>query len=243
VSSCVVLIPVYKPTPSKDESFSISHSLPNLLGFDVKLLAPESLDVSHYEKVWELKNVSRFPDHYFKSVNDYSRLLLNTNFYDTFVNYEFILVCQPDAIVLKPELQKWIDRGYDYIGAPWKYGLQINLNLGKDFERINPVQCSAYVGNGGFSLRKIKSCTELINQFPSVAKQWVDSGSAEDLYFSLLGTMSLDFKLPNFVTAANFAHETDPEFMHSLTKHELPFGVHAWEKHSREHWNTLLNLL
>lgn len=241
MSSCVVLIPIYKPVPTEDESFSISYSLHNLLGFDVRLLAPESLDISHYEKTWGLSNVSRFPDNYFKSVNDYSRLLLSTSFYATFDQYEFMLICQPDAIVLKPELQKWIDRGYDYIGAPWKNGLQIKLNLGEKFNKINPIQCSTFVGNGGLSLRNIKRCIDLIYQFPTVAQQWIYTGSAEDLYFSLLGTMSLDFKLPNIVTAANFAHETDSEFMYKLINNNLPFGVHAWEKYSRAHWDLLLS--
>jgi hypothetical protein len=206
------------------------------------LLGPESLDVSHYEKTWRLSKVVRFSDRYFKSVNDYSRLLLSTSFYDTFNEYEFMLVCQPDAIVLKPELQKWVDRGYDYIGAPWKNGLQVNLNLGSSFDNINPVQCSTYVGNGGLSLRRIRSCASLINEFQAVAKYWTDSGSAEDLFFSLMGTMSLDFYLPNLVTAANFAHETDPEYMCALINGKLPFGVHAWEKYSRAHWEKLLGV-
>jgi hypothetical protein len=242
MSSCVVLIPVYKTLPNADEVFSISYSLPNLLGYDVKLLAPESLDTSFYESKWGLTNVVKFKDDFFLSVNNYSRLLLTQNFYMVFSEYTFMLICQPDAIVLKPELHHWIERGYDYIGAPWKNGFQINLNLGLQFRNINPVQCYSHVGNGGLSLRNIKSCVSLINNFPDAAKYWYDSGSAEDLFFSLVGMMSLDFKFPNLVTAANFAHETDPEYMYELIQRKLPFGVHAWEKYSRGHWEKLLGI-
>jgi hypothetical protein len=242
MNTCKVVIPVYKKLPSEDESFSISYSLPNLLGFDICLLAPQSLNTLYYEKKWNLLNCIRFSDKYFTSTNAYSELLMSPMFYEKFLTHDYILILQPDAIVLKPELQQWVNRGYDYIGAPWKDGFQTFINLGTSYEKINPILCSCFVGNGGLSLRKSSSCISLINEFKDVAQWWASSGSAEDLFFSFIGNISLDFKIPNLMTAAHFSHETDPEYMYSLINKKLPFGVHAWEKYSREHWESLLKV-
>jgi hypothetical protein len=57
-----------------------------------------------------------------------------------------MLIYQLDAWVFKDDLMKWCNKGYDYIGAPWF----------EDFGSYEKGKKLWRVGNGGFSLRKIK---------------------------------------------------------------------------------------
>lgn len=45
--------------------------------------------------------------------------MLSAEFYERFLAWDYILLCQTDAFVFRDELADWCARGYDYIGAPW----------------------------------------------------------------------------------------------------------------------------
>ena len=158
--------------------------------------------------------------------------MLSDEFYQRFENYSHLLICQPDAVALKPELNYWINQPYDYIGAPWPKGYEYTFHL--DFKQIpEGVKSSAFVGNGGFSLRKVKSCQDLFQEFPEIRRDWIDLGHAEDLFFSLTSSLSKKFRVPNLMIAALFSHETEPEFLYKLIGNNIPFGCHAYEKYGR----------
>ena len=87
----------------------------------------------------------------FKSVTTYDQMLTKPYLYNMFKEYEYMLITQPDVIIFKDEIQYWIEKDIDYIGA---HGLLIpdhNYNF--------------YVGNGGISLRKISSFIEALANF------------------------------------------------------------------------------
>jgi hypothetical protein len=130
---------------------------------------------------------------------------------------------------------KWIDLGYDYIGAPWPNGYSLPIITNK-IPLKNGILCTAFVGNGGLSLRKINSCIQLIKEFPDVALSWQKTGHAEDLFFAFLATISEFFKIPNIKVAAKFSHDIDPEYFSMLINNEYPFGVHAWAKYNKTFW-------
>ncbi len=56
------------------------------------------------------------------------------------------------------------------------------------------------------------------------------SGSSEDIFFSILGSQSLDFVIPNDRVAGLFALEVRPEFYYALNGSRPPMGGHAWWK-------------
>lgn len=85
-----------------------------------------------------------FDRKYFGSVQAHSWLLMSPAFYDAFLDYEYILVYHLDALVFSDELIEWCDRGFDFVGAP----LLFDNDPAKGFEMV---------GNGGFSLRKVRS--------------------------------------------------------------------------------------
>jgi Protein of unknown function (DUF5672) len=242
MTSCAVVIPVYRERLSSDEEYSVRVSLSNLAGHDVFWIGPRSLDTSYYEENFPVRLLRRYDDAYFSSVEGYSRLLVQEKFYENFSNYEHVLICQTDAIVLRPDLGKWLDGPFDYLGAPWPSGYSLQLQV-PELPVKGPIRCNAFVGNGGLSLRRVESCISLIREFKSVSSEWASRGHAEDLYFGFLGNLSRRFVLPNVVTAAHFSHDIDPGYLQQLIGGEVPLGVHAWGKYDRDLWEGILGAL
>lgn len=148
----VVTIPVYKETPDNDEKASLLQCFSVLKNREFCIFAPESLNLDFYKKLAKDKKVNlsvqTFEDKYFKSIADYSRLLLNAEFYEKFKEYDYMFLYQLDGWVFRDELDWWCKQGYDYIGAPWFE----NYDLGDENSSfISPS------GNGGVCLRKTSS--------------------------------------------------------------------------------------
>lgn len=234
---CVVLIPVYKEGLDEDEFFSIKASLKHLNNFDVFFIGPELLSIEFYRKQFPNVAFRFFNKEFFASVNGYNKLLTSEFFYESFFDYEYMLVLQTDAILLKNELSKWIECGYDYIGAPWPKGYSVTVNTSK-IPIENGILCTTFVGNGGLSLRNIRSCLDLIKEFPDLALTWQSTGHAEDLFFAFLSTVSDFFKTPNIKVAAKFSQDIEPQYLSKLIGNEIPFGVHAWAKYDRNFWTS-----
>ena len=240
--NCAVLIPIYKTQLDEDELFSVKTSLSNLEGHDIYWVAPEGIDLSFYNQNFGLIQPEYFDVDYFRNIAGYNKLLTSTFFYETFVKYEFCLICQPDAIVLKPELHLWLEKPYDYIGAPWPNGYSLKIQTNK-IPILEGITCTAFVGNGGLSLRRNQACINLLTEFDDVAALWMRDGHAEDLFYAFVGTLSVDFLIPNIATAALFSHDIDPVHLYKLTQNKVPFGCHAWNKYEPNHWRKILSTL
>lgn len=74
----------------------------------------------------------------------YSALLKTPEFYEQFTNWHHLVVYQTDALLFRKIDDVYFQ--YDYIGAPWILSNQ---------------WCKYNAGNGGFSLRNIKSCIKV----------------------------------------------------------------------------------
>lgn len=242
MTSCAVAIPIYRDRLSAEEAYSVQVSLTNLVGYDVFWIAPKSLNTAYYESNFPIRLLKRYDDRYFTSVAGYSSLLVQKSFYEDFSSYGHLLICQTDAIVLKPTLADWLLEPYDYIGAPWPGGYSLTLPV-PDLNVPGAIKCTAFVGNGGFSLRRVESCIGLINEFQNVSSEWSSRGHAEDLFFGFMGNLSRRFVLPNVMTAARFSHDIDPGYLQQLTGGEIPLGVHAWSKYDRGLWERILSKL
>ncbi len=233
-----IVIPLYRPQMPRDEVYALMRSLPLLAGRPVYFIAPRSLDLRWYQERWPQVGVRRFDDEFFASVKGYNLLMLSPDFYRSFDRHEFMLVLQTDAILLSDELEHWAGQPYDYVGAPWPQGIELNVELdrfvGGHIQRVR-----AKVGNGGFSLRRIRKCVALLEEFPQAAELFRHTGSSEDLFFAVLGTLSVDFVLPGEMAAALFALELAPERYHAI-QGRLPMGVHAWRKHNPAFWQEQL---
>ena len=158
-----IVLPIYRPRLEAEELAAVDRALAILRHGDWYLIAPQSLDTSFYEQRYG-KPIVRFPDAYFASVQSYSRLLLTDEFYAAFAKYEYMLITQDDVYVLRDDLPYWLSRRLDYIGAPWPGGHEVELSMSPR-PGIHGHVLKAYVGNGGFSLRRIAACRHLLAEF------------------------------------------------------------------------------
>lgn len=231
-NDCCIIIPIYKAKPTILELSSINRVMETLGEmYDLMYICGETFDIENYPLLDAIK-VARFDDSYFVSNKSYSKLLLSEDFYKPFVDYDYILISQTDSYILNSDysLQGFMEKDYDYWGAPWSEGVItrpysirdiIKLIMIRDIRKLK-------VGNGGFSLRKVSTMMDLVVKNKRYIKYlwWFN----EDLFFSRecyrLGTVA------PFEEAKVFAGEQDIRI--SIKNGITPFGVHAYEKYYKE---------
>lgn len=151
----VIVLPVYKlfNDLTENELKSLKQLNCVLRDFTLSIVTTESFCLDDYIKFFGEKNlqIERFDEKYFKSKVSYNKLCLSLNFYRRFLQYRYMLIYQYDAYVFRNELKSWIEQGYDYIGAPFYEDTRKPFDL-KTWT----------VGNGGFCLRSVKKCYQLL---------------------------------------------------------------------------------
>lgn len=230
-----VLVPLYKEHLDPLESFSLDHSLSALRNRDVYFMGPDKLRRDYYEQRHGSIPWQTFDRQYFASIAGYNRLLLSRDFYTLFLRYEFMLILQTDAIVLQDHLDYWCGQPFDYVGAPWPDGVELFVNAGP-FEGDLGKRVKVHVGNGGLSLRRVRKCLSLLDEYNGIIEIFTRTGSSEDLFFSFMGSLSVDFVLPNEITASRFALELKPSYYFAVNGNRCPMGGHAWWKYEPEFW-------
>ncbi|MFA6014055.1 MAG: DUF5672 family protein [Gallionellaceae bacterium] len=230
-----ILIPIYKVNLDLFEQYSLDHSISVLLGRELFFVGPQDLALNYYSERYPNLPFIPYESVFFSSIKGYNLLLLSQGFYAQFNQFEFMLILQTDAIVLRDELTHWCDQPFDYVGAPWPDSVELFVNIGR-FDGDKGRRVRAMVGNGGFSLRRIQKCISLLQEFPEAVDYFNRSGSSEDLFFSFMAPLSADFVLPNEITASHFSMELKPSFYYAINGNRLPMGGHAWWKYEPEFW-------
>jgi hypothetical protein len=199
--------------------------------------------------------IQLFADSFFNSIAGYNKLLMSEHFYAKFEVYQYLLIVQTDALVLKNELSYWCKKGYSYIGAP----------IFEGFTRpVQPLSVLC-VGNGGFSLRKVADFlkvlrrpyffrNKLMEHWPGswlsccyryVKDYWsysykgtqINVAVNEDIFWGLFVPARCEyFRVPSPQEASKFSFDTEPEYLYSQNNRQLPFGCHAWERYARNAW-------
>ncbi len=250
--SCVVLLPIHQTDLSDNELYAIKHNFSTLNNWDHIIISPKTI-VSEIKDIFEgcsPKNIKfiGLEDEHFKSVTSYDQMLLKRWFYEMFSNYEFLLITQTDVVIFRDELNEWIKKDYDYIGAPWI----IKRKSGQE---------KYYVGNGGISLRKVISFMKSLDKLKILRcpKWYLESKNVpnffmsfaqysfgfnkfvffskthEDFFWSqLIPSTNYDFKVASAGESFKFAIEKFREEDISNFLTNIPFAIHAWEKHSPE---------
>jgi len=158
---CIV-IPIYKECLNDYEIQSVEQCILVLSDYVIYFVAPNGLNLDFYKsKFKSIEHYAFFDECYFKNLAGYNRLLLSPFFYDRFHNYKYMLVYQTDCYVFRDELLEWANKDYDYLGGIW-------------FENYtsNPYEGAKlwHAGNGGLSLRKIKSISKMLSSKKPVKK-------------------------------------------------------------------------
>lgn len=252
-----VVIPLYEDVLTRYETFSLQQCLRILGAHPIVFLAPEDwssrgqdwvtaiqlqLPMGQSEISTNLK-VEYFPTECFGSVASYNRLMLSREFYQRFVDYEYILIHQLDAFVFSDQLLAWCQRGYDYIGAPWlgvDWIKEPVLRVGEvhHWKRrllrrffADPLYM---VGNGGFSLRKTRAALKWLSLFHNTAREWQYH---EDSFWGIFIRANYPLvRFPKFEKALEFSFEIQPRQCYALNNAKLPFGCHAWWTYDLDFW-------
>jgi len=232
-----VVIPLYKTDLTEYETISLDRCLKIFRNNRILIISPEGLHLNGIKQLNSIKYENQcFPESNFLSIETYNKLLLSPDFYSRFIEYKYILIYQLDAFVFSDQLSDWCRLSYDYIGAPWigvdffsayyKLGFGNFWGYGDNRTRM--------VGNGGFSLRRIKSFLFALMALKNQANNWTHN---EDLFWSYEVTNYLPFfKIPEDDLAIKFSFELNPRECFQRTNEKLPFGCHAWEKYDIDFW-------
>lgn len=258
--TCAIVTPIYRPIPEPHEVVSITNNLSVLKDHDIFLLHPKSLNLQPYlalqkpsEKEFKFLALA---DENFTDIAAYNRLMISRQVYDSFSDYDYILIAQTDSYTFEDLLGAWMLLDYDYIGAPW---------VGILGEQQEPTLVG--VGNGGFSLRKTTAFQEislshdfaLANDAYDRLKQLFDADQAprlqaleeslkagyvnEDIYYSYFASSihQVDLNIPDPVSAAHFSFELYAQHLYEeVTNKVLPFGCHSWHRSEIKFWSQFL---
>lgn len=219
-SKVAVVIPTYKTELSPLEQISLTQCRKILGKYPIIFVAPEG---KNFPYIAPNEMIAQFPPRCFQSVASYSRLMLSPNFYETFAEFEYILIYQLDAFVFYDALEYFCSLGYDYIGAPWpRYAWR-------------PPDCSkkiSRVGNGGLSLRNVRACHKVLT-LAATLPNWTENMQffLEDSFFATCGALDdMNFHLAPVEIAEKFSMEWHPDRAVKKLGNCLPFGCHNWHR-------------
>ena len=157
------VIPVYRAEISEIEKRRVERTLQNVSRDAVFFIGPDSWRGFKDAKFLQNFNFVPFAKQSFSSLSDYNRFMLQPDLYVRFIQYEFVLVCQLDAFLVK-SLPVTDALDFDYVGAPWVPPWQVRWSpmrrrmlVGRSSGRSKEL----HVGNGGLSLRRTSRFAQL----------------------------------------------------------------------------------
>lgn len=253
------------PGITESEEISLRHLRHYLGSYDKFVVASRGTPV----ELGDDFEVIRMDDRFFGSAQAHALMQLSPEFYEQFLDYEFVLIYHLDALVFSDEIESWCDRNYDFIGAPWF----------KTDE--TPWVDEPKVGNTGFALMRVRQFLRVLysrkrmygvrdelrrsrqrsggkleavhflkalrrvffyrNNIQTHIKSILMQGMASDIFWSNNAERYLpSFRTASAAAALSFAFEVDPETCFQKTKGKMPFGCHAWERYDRKFWEPYL---
>ena len=192
-----VVTPIWKPSLSDIETRSLRRSVSASHQADHWLLAPTGLELTWYKRQYPDSRILELDGSHFTSVHSYSRLMTTPYFYRLFQDYEFITICQTDAILIK-DPSDIETHEIDYIGAPWSPPLKC-ISVGKrlyvsssfgeanESRLVNWFGRPLHVGNGGLSLRRIDSLIMTTEAIQANVNQRARENVLEDALICSIG--------------------------------------------------------
>lgn len=232
-SSVIIVIPVYKKNLDGFEKISLKQLFSMLKKYAICLMAPTGFVLDYDELRDKEYQIEYFDGCWFRTVRSYSDLLLSKTFYERFSDYEYILIHQLDCFVFRDNLNEFCGMGYDYIGAP--------------IHQKEGFWSEYHVGNGGLSLRKVKTTIELLKHKTEVFSEHPFPDQlckAEDVFFSYCGANEkYDFSVPSVEIADRFSLFVDSdEKKKSVCENGLPFGIHYFPTYYYEFWRPFIQI-
>lgn len=252
----VVVIPVHRPTPSPSEVVSLRQAAKALAHREIVILAPEGLDLGAYHCLLPGAGEFRVPPGCMASIQAYNRMMISPLVFNAVSGYSHMLLHEPDAIVLRDDLDYWCAQPQDYVGAPWFEG----------WGKAVPGSPIIGVGNFGLSLHRLDASRRVMASrqrwypYRQAVRDLIDgtSGNAQllargvsafgragqlrgagrlytehcDIFWSrVVPGVERTFRVAPIAAALNFAWEVLPARCMEMCNGALPFGIHAWAKY------------
>lgn len=251
-SKYVIIIPVHKENLTENETIALNQCLKLLGEFPVMVIKPESLNTARLQDKFPGLQFESFPDPYFDGIYGYNRLMLSRELYQRFLDFEYLLIYQLDCFVFRNELEAWGAKGYDYIGAPWVIKPKYRRGYYRVFWLVRSLvdavlrrrQIIGKVGNGGFSLRKVRSFYDATLEKEAVIKKYLHRCRTKNLFNEdvFWGTENPGFNYPSYDEALQFAFDRHPVICYQQARGRLPFGCHGWSKASKiSFWKPIIS--
>jgi hypothetical protein len=257
----VILIPFYRETLSAYEKIALLRCEQVLAHYTRIAIKPHNLNLPPDAHIVSFNKIVSFDNAYFKNIAGYNRLLLSAEFYEHFLTYEYMLIYQLDAFVFRDDLRYWCSQEIDYLGAPWirhkndnwlkkgeiklKSYLYTKLNINRKGVPSNR-QFINKIGNGGFSLRRIRKFYELtLSEHEKISFYLSHTAHQynEDAFWSIeVNRKKKILNIPGYKVGLKFAFEFAPQRALQLNHNQLPFGCHAWDKHA-DFWRPVFKQL
>ena len=252
-----VIVPMHSRELNELETYSFHRIAEKYTTRDIFVVFPKHLEEYTNNLMSSHPNMKGivFDDKYFGSVIAHMRFNLSLDFYETFTDYKYLLVCHVDVMVIKDDLDRWLDKGYDFIGAPVFEGYTEDKT-----QKMKPKGA-----NGGFSLRNIESCIKIISSnslfFSKLSSLWnmekiwywklfriwrdglIHNYNVfnrwprlnEDMYWSIVVPEKYDwYKVCPPLESLDFAFEAHPKLSFELNENKAPMAVHAWWRYDKE---------
>lgn len=262
----VIVVPIISTSVDGDELTSLQQCLRILNHRDIYYLCSEELDTSFYEKLNKEYGVTfhktTFRKECFSSVGAYNQLCFSPDFYQSFSDYEYMLIYQLDAYIFDDKLDYWCNLEYDYIGAPWL------CPWSNEVENLDHWE----VGNGGFSLRRTEKFIDILNNkkklfkplkgyfrlcyenhqrlkrnpllrlwylfraacgYHNTLNYYINCNSQEDKAYAQCQYNGL-LRIPTAYKALEFSFDMRPATCYKMNGEHLPMGCHMWFKYNNE---------
>ncbi len=252
-----VIIPLYKNNLSTLEKRSLRQAYTVLSGHPLAIIKPEKLDVTSVLKEFPKVEIISFKNEYFDGIAGYNQLMLSTELYARFLDYDYMLIHQLDAYVFQDDLLEWCSKGYDYIGAPWlkkpvyqwplvRQYMSLLLKISHWLKKPNKQMLWNRVGNGGLSLRKVKSHHETTLRLKDKINFYLEQERShfynEDVFWGTeVNRNGIVFSYPDAKEALGFAFDKYPSLCYKMNGNKLPFGCHSWYKRKmKKFWKPII---
>jgi len=209
-------------------------------------VTPIGMSCTNLLSVFPDSSILSKPSRYFTSVNAYNSLMLSIDFYMDFHSYDYILIAQTDAFVVR-DITPLATLGYPYIGASWNPSFKLTpisrrIFVNREFpKRIKTFELQG--GNGGLSLRDVRAMLDVLNQSSNIKEShsFLHESTRrinEDLALSYLCN-KFGYRMPSRETMDSIFVETNSA--ETYEKNSV-FGFHGLAKHQADLEGPLISL-
>lgn len=237
-----VVIPTHRAIPEEKEIISLQQCLKVLNGYPITFVVPTHLDTTWYEDYCRGQAPVFIERFQWSGHREHSLLLLSSDFYKRFLQYQFILIYHLDAFIFENKLEEWCNKDYDYVGS---------VVFNPLWQRDSPWYLKAvglgfpeYMANGGFSLRKPVSFYKNAVRFKRLIHFLSNRREHffEDIFWSYrVRQLNPFFRMPSREEAVRFGIEYHGYFQEPLPEgvvqgNKTPMGCHGWIQYHPDFW-------